>query len=308
MNMKYSAQCRAWRCTFLCAIVFVMSSSALAQTSPSTSPTPTPSPAPQAKPAPSLEREFFKNILRDQRAIITSPFHLREGDAHFLLPISAATVSLIATDRYTAGALGNNRTRLTISRDISHLGDFYITGGVAASFYLIGRAGHSQRARETGLLGAEALIDSGIDVQLLKAMTQRPRPRVDDASGEFFDKGNSFPSGHAISAWALATVIAQEYRNHPLVRFGAYGVAAAVSASRFTGRNHYLSDVLVGSVLGYGIGRYVYRTHHVTANNGAGGNEGAEGAGRERSKLRPMITPTYSRRMHIYGATLAWNL
>ncbi len=298
--MNFSAQCRAWRCTFLFAIVMAVSSSALAQTSPTP---PASSPTPQPSPTPSLEKEFFKNILRDQGAIITSPFHLRESDARFLLPISAATLSLVATDRYTAGALGDNRTRLTVSRDISRLGDFYTTGGIAASLYLIGRASHNRRARETGLLGVEALIDSGIDVQLLKTITQRPRPRVDDASGEFFDKGNSFPSGHAISAWSLATVIAQEYGDRPLVRFGAYGVAAAVSASRFTGRNHYLSDVFVGSALGYGIGRFVYRAHHV----GSKEADGNENAGSSGSRLMPLIEPSYNRSARIYGVALAWK-
>lgn len=38
-------------------------------------------------------------------------------------------------------------------------------------------------------------------------------------------------------------------------------MAAAVSVSRFTGRNHYPSDVLVGSALGYLIGHYVVRQH-----------------------------------------------
>jgi hypothetical protein len=32
-------------------------------------------------------KEFFRNILRDQRAIITAPLHLKESDARFLLPL-----------------------------------------------------------------------------------------------------------------------------------------------------------------------------------------------------------------------------
>jgi hypothetical protein len=100
----------------------------------------------------------------------------------------------------------------------------------------------------------------------LKTVSQRQRPPVDNSSGEFFDGGSSFPSGHAVNAWSLATVIAQEYGRHrPLVRVGVYGVAAAISFSRYTGRNHFLSDALVGSALGYGIGRYVYHKHHDTA-------------------------------------------
>ena len=71
----------------------------------------------------------------------------------------------------------------------------------------------------------------------------------------------SFPSGHAITTWALATVIAEQYRDKLFVRYGAYGLATAVSLSRFTGRNHFRSDVIVGSAFGYLIGRYVVGRH-----------------------------------------------
>jgi membrane-associated phospholipid phosphatase len=253
-----------WRSATLLAVLLLAAHGSSAQTAapiPSASPQPTP----QAKPSPSLERRFVMNILHDQRAIWTSPFHIHGGDARYLAPIGLGTGALLATDRHTASEVGNGGSLPPISRGVSRLGAVYTTGGIDAAFYLVGRARGDTRARETGLLGAEALIDSGIVVQALKTITQRPRPLVDNASGEFFDRGNSFPSGHAISAWSLATVIAQEYGRHrPLVRFCAYGLATAVSLSRYTGRNHFLSDVLVGSALGYGIGRYVYFKHHDT--------------------------------------------
>ena len=268
-------------------------------------------PAPQAKPTPTLEHRFFANILRDQRAIWTSPFHLNRGDTKWLLPLSFSTAALFATDRRSAGELaegGDNQSRLRISRYVSRAGDLYTTGTVAATFYFVGRATHNARARETGLLGAEALIDSGIVVQALKVVTQRPRPRVDDASGEFFDRGKSFPSGHAISAWSLATVIDYEYgKRHPLVRIGAYGFATAVSLSRYTGRNHFLSDVLVGSALGYGIGRFVYLKHHDPSLD----TQSGEGASKMRSKLIPLVAPQYhagNRSTRAYGLKLAWDL
>jgi membrane-associated phospholipid phosphatase len=267
-----------------------------------------PSPTPQANPTPSLERRFFSNILRDQRTIWTSPFNLRRGDARWLAPLGLSTAALLATDRRTASELtenGDNQTRLRISRDISRVGDFYTTGGIAATFYLIGRATNNARARETGLLGTEALIDGGIVSSGLKLITQRPRPRVDDASGEFFDRGNSFPSGHATSAWSLATVVAYEYGQHrPLVRFGAYSLAAAVSFSRYTGRNHFLSDALVGSAIGYGIGRYVYRTHHDSSMDTDDGETKGKGT---RSKLIPFMSPLFSRASRSYGLGLAWS-
>ncbi|HAF14554.1 MAG TPA: hypothetical protein DHU55_06715 [Blastocatellia bacterium] len=299
MNTDYSMRAASFR-VLLFSVILIFTSNGMAQTPPTGRAIP--------KPTPSQEKKFFVNILHDQRAIWTSPFHLHESDAKWLAPIGLSTMALIATDRRTSGELVehvDNRSRLRISKDVSQLGSIYATGGVAAVFYLTGRATNNARARETGLLGAEALIDSGIVVQALKAVSQRQRPPVDHSSGEFFDGGNSFPSGHAISAWSLATVIAQEYgHKRPLVQFGVYGVAAAVSLARYTGRNHFLSDVLVGSAIGYGTGRYVYHKHHDSALDALNEKQPDDLV---RSKLFPRIAPIYSPRSRTYGAMLAWN-
>src|SRR6185436_15272560 len=54
-------------------------------------PTPTPAPASST----SLEKDFFKNILRDQKAIWTSPLHVRGRDARYLMPLAFGTAALI---------------------------------------------------------------------------------------------------------------------------------------------------------------------------------------------------------------------
>jgi membrane-associated phospholipid phosphatase len=243
----------------------------------------------------------LKNIVRDQCAIWTSPLQLQKDDAEWLAPLSLSAAALIATDRRTAGALHEDRLRLNISRDIGYLGSGYGTGAVAAAFYVVGRKTGNARARETGILGAEALIDSGIVAAVLKTGTERRRPRAKEP-GDFFEGGLSFPSGHTIASWSLATVVANEYRSNRLVQVTAYGLATVVSMSRFTGRNHFLSDVLVGSAIGYGIGRYVYRTHH---------DPDLESISQEitqtHSKLLPLIMPTYQRSARSYGVGLLWS-
>jgi membrane-associated phospholipid phosphatase len=294
---------RTTNCLFgmvLSTVFFSAVISAQAQT-----PSPTPSPTPQASSTPSLEKQFFKNILRDQKAIWTSPFHLQGRDARWLVPLGVGTAALIATDRRTGDEMAESSQQLNASRIISYAGSGYVVGGVAATFYLVGRATHNERARETGLLGAEALIDSGIVVTVLKEITQRRRPTAATGRGDFFAGGNSFPSGHSIAAWSLATVIANEYHDRPLVQITAYGIAGAVSVARFTSLNHYLSDVLVGSAMGYGIGRYVYRTHHRATGQRTDSNDEEES--RTRSKLFPLIAPEYSRRVRDYGVALAWS-
>jgi membrane-associated phospholipid phosphatase len=282
----------------LSGIIFSAAVSVRAQ-----APLASPSPTPQASATPTLERQFLKNILRDQKAIWTSPFHLHGRDVRWLAPLGLGTAALIATDRRTGDEIGESRKQLNISRIVSYAGAGYGAGSVAVTFYLVGRVTHNRRARETGILGAEALIDCAIVVTALKEITQRRRPTAAKGRGDFFDGGSSFPSGHAIEVWSLATVIANEYHDHRLVQISAYSIATAVSLSRFTGRNHYLSDVLVGSAMGYGIGRYVYRAHHRKTSGSTGGEEES----RSRSKLLPLIAPEYNRRAREYGVALVWS-
>jgi membrane-associated phospholipid phosphatase len=219
-----------------------------------------------------------------------------------LAPLGLSAAALIATDRRTAGALHNDRLRLNISRDVAYLGSAGGASSIAGAFYLIGRATHNARARETGLLGGEALIDGGIVAFAIKHATQRRRPRAPEP-GDFFEGGLSFPSGHTTAAWSLATVVANEYRHNRLVQVSAYGLAAAASMARFTGRNHFLSDVLVGSAIGYGIGRYVYRTHHDPSLSARPSPKTPP----KQSKLLPLIAPQYDRRARYYGITLHWE-
>jgi membrane-associated phospholipid phosphatase len=240
-------------------------------------------------PPPSLEREFFKNLLNDQKAIWTAPMHLRRHEAKWVIPSSIGFMALVTTDRMSGDEMAEFDRQLKASRIVSNVGSVYGLGAVSGAFYLIGRTRNDDRARETGLLSAEALVNSLIVESALKGITQRARPDARVERSEFFDGGNSFPSGHSTQAWAVATVIANEYRDRRAVQVAAYGVATAVSVARFTGHKHYLSDVVAGSALGYAIGKYVYTTHH------------------RKSPDSLMITPQFNRGAHAYGLSVRWS-
>ena len=266
-------------------------------------PSSTPSPTPSS--SPSLEKKFFKNILRDQKAIWTSPAHVHGNDVPWLLTLGVAAGGFIATDRATGDDMAKHTGQLDASRFISYAGSIYGVGGEAATFYLIGRATHNQRARETGIISAEAIIDTQIVANALKGITQRARPFDGKDRSKFFVGGSSFPSGHSIEAWSVATVVASEYHDHLAVQIASYAVASAVSASRFTGLHHYLSDVLVGSAMGYGIGRYVYKAHHRETGANPSGPEDEDNF--SQSKRLPAIAAWYGRRAHDYGVALTWS-
>jgi membrane-associated phospholipid phosphatase len=58
--------------------------------------------------------------------------------------------------------------------------------------------------------------------------------------------------------WSFARVVAGQY-NGPGTKIVVYSLATAVTASRVMARQHFPSDVIVGSTFGYLIGDYVFR-------------------------------------------------
>jgi len=203
---------------------------------------------------------LLKNMAGDQKAIWTSPLHLRLHDANWLVPLGGLVAALLATDTATSRHLSNSPNRISQSRSFSNMGAATLIGA-AGGLYLLGKMRHNEHMRETGLLSGEAVIDSYLAATAIKSAAGRERPYVANAEGRFRQGGNSFPSEHATAAWSAAGVLAHEYPG-PLTKLFAYGLASAISASRVTGKEHFPSDVLVGSVLGYLIAQHVYHAHH----------------------------------------------
>ncbi|MBZ5664862.1 MAG: phosphatase PAP2 family protein [Acidobacteriia bacterium] len=184
------------------------------------------------------------------------------------MPFAAGTFGLAAADRDLMRHFGNSPPAR--SGSISNYG-LAAMMGTAASLYLRGATMHNDHSRETGLLAGEAALNSMIVGETMKFAFQRPRPNAANA-GSFGAGGTSFPSEHALAAWSIASVIAHEYPG-PLTKVLAYGGAAGVSLSRVAAQQHFPSDVVVGSALGYLIGRHVYRAHHDPELPGASTND-----------------------------------
>jgi hypothetical protein len=219
--------------------------------------------APQPQSAVTL-RNTPKHILSDQAAIWTSPARLRDSNAAGPVLLVLATAVLITTDHQvmSSGHLDNP----SLNSHAATASDGLVGGFVAAPalIYSLGRMHRDSHATETGILGEEAILDSLAVNEVLKAVSLRERPTADGARGRFFQPSvgldSSFPSNHSVVAWSSAAVIASEY-NGPLTQITAYGLATGVSLSRVLGRDHFPSDVLVGSAIGWMIGRYVVHRH-----------------------------------------------
>src|SRR5689334_20680922 len=208
-----------------------------------------------------LSKKFVKNVWLDQKDIWTSPFHMKRSDAKWWLLFGTATGALIATDHWTSRQLPNTNDQARFSARVSNVGALYTVVPATAAFYLGGVLTDNAKARETGLLGAQALVDGLILFEVLKLATERQRPLDDGGHGHFFHGGDSFPSGHTMAGFALASVIAHEYRNKKMVPVIAYGLATLVAASRFSARKHFASDVVAAGAMGWFVGTYVFETN-----------------------------------------------
>jgi membrane-associated phospholipid phosphatase len=125
---------------------------------------------------------------------------------------------------------------------------------------LLARAFGQARLQDASALGALAFASAGLVEFTLKYVVGRPRPDSALAGGlsgaAFLVEADSFPSGHATSVFAVATVFALYY---PRLRWPLYALAAAIAVGRIYLERHYFSDIVAGAALGAAFATYLYR-------------------------------------------------
>jgi membrane-associated phospholipid phosphatase len=245
----------------------------------------------------SIERKLIQRLISDQKDIWTSPFHTSRSDAKWWLIIGSSTAALVPADHWLSQQLPNTRDQMRFGRYFSNLGGSLLTYGIAGGFYFGGKITGNPRAFETGILGAEALTNALAFVLVIKGVTQRERPDENNGHGRFFVGGSSFPSGHEIMSWSLATIVASEYSEIKIVPIAAYGLATLVGASRFAARKHFASDVVAGAGMGWFIGRHIYNRW---------GTEPKNGPHPKLAALVPRIEPHMG--FGGYGVALRWGI
>jgi membrane-associated phospholipid phosphatase len=203
------------------------------------------------------------HILQDEEGILASPVRTSGKDLFWLVPFGVATGVALDYDAHAMRSLGFDPQRQNRFRKVSDIGGIYAPLAASGAGYLIADATHNDLMRETAVLSAEAMADAFILNQGLKYAIDRQDPLQGDFTGRFWPHGTrtwpdgqSMPSGHALNVWAFAHVVATQY-DGPATKALVYSVATTVSVSRVLARQHFPSDVLVGSVFGYLIGEYV---------------------------------------------------
>lgn len=205
------------------------------------------------------------NFLSDGVHILTAPFDLRTRDLKWLVPLAGASAAAFATDTTTARDVvshdpGFNNTAVNASNVL--VGGFI---AAPAALFVFGHLKDNEHAREAGFLGGEAMVDAVVVGEVVKLVSFRERPLIDNSRGNFFigstGANSSFVSEHSIITWSSAAVLAAEYPTW-WKQAGIYTLASGLSLTRVLGEQHFPSDVLIGGAAGWLIGHYVFRGHH----------------------------------------------
>ncbi len=245
-------------------------------------------PAQEKKTAP-----YVSGFFKDEAEMWGAPFRLDWKNFAVFSMVMVGSAILVANDEgiYENFKLFQDRNSWVdkLSPKVTVLGDWGVDCGIAGLFFLGGVVFKDRRARATGLMAWEALLHTGFLVQVVKHVAGRQRPSVENGfdywhgpaaffkryhNGGAFSRYDAFFSGHTVSAWSLATVIAENYWDRPWVPVACYGLATLAGLSRLTEDTHWLSDVFLGAVVGFAVGKMVVRNQ------------------RRRLQLAPSLSPS----------------
>lgn len=201
-----------------------------------------------------ISRSVHRGLV-DQKQIYLAPFKPSNFKWDALFGAGAATVFPLD--------MRIERVVPTTHQDLYHNVAAVTLVGTSvslASLWAYGIKTHNDHAKETGELELEALANTFLIYTPMQLVAARERPDEGRGGGRFLVQhsfNTSFPAGHPMFTWTMASVIAHEYPK-PWVQILAYGTASTLSVSRIMGRNHFSSDVWVGTVLGYFIGSHIF--------------------------------------------------
>ncbi len=214
--------------------------------------------------------DYWKGYAADTGYILTAPSRFQKSDWATTGILLGSAASFYFADREIRDKAQKNRDATT--DDLADVGKKIGDGAYLAGFcgvsYAAGWAVDDPRARRTALLGLESLVLSGVFTAGVKRLAHRHRPDTEDDHDAWDGPGFStdsdelsFPSGHSAAAFSVATVVASEYADTPLVSPAAYAAAALAALSRVNDDEHWASDIFVGSAIGYFTAKAVVGRH-----------------------------------------------
>jgi len=210
-----------------------------------------------------INGKYLISYWTDTKTIAASPFHWKGKQWLTFTGVVGATAILYVYDDKIYNNLQDNRTETKDDLSkylIEPWGSGKYSLPLLAGIYLTGRK--NSRHRNIALTGVKAYLLSAGAAYIFKNLFHRHRPYENEPPDPnkwngpfpFTNKYKSFPSGHTTTAFAIASVLANGYKDKLWIVLSSYSVATLVGVSRLYEGRHWASDVLAGAALGTFIG------------------------------------------------------
>lgn len=215
-----------------------------------------------------LDLKYAKGYLTDGARLATSPLRWESNDWLKLGLVVGSTASLFFVDgEVNRFAQRNQNSVATGFAEFGNtIGNPLTAFPALGAYYLYGHLADDSRARRTSLLALESMTMASLITSVHKSIASRHRPESGDGPWSWdgpslSSKNVSFCSGHTSSAFSIATVFADQYRDNPYVPPVAYGLASFVGLSRIYSNKHWLSDTFFGAAVGYFTSKAILSYH-----------------------------------------------
>lgn len=206
---------------------------------------------------------FPGEVLRSAGRVVSSPARISKADLPAIGGLAAGGLVLYSLDGQIRHAFHRSRSKLNdeISEQAEKLGNGGYDAAIVAAYGGLGLLLKDAGMQDTALLAAESFLAANAAGTLLKYSAGRARPYAEDGKRRFTPfrfktARTSFPSGHTVSAFSLASVFAARSGSRA-VKILAYSLASSVALQRVYADKHWASDTLAGAALGTAVGRWV---------------------------------------------------
>jgi membrane-associated phospholipid phosphatase len=206
-------------------------------------------------------------FVSDATHIYTSPLRTDKEKAIKTGAFLTTFAIVFKYDQEISDAFGRNMDH-TLYRPIRDYGEFTEQLGMMGTMnkfwyggFLYGAATGQDRLRNYCGQIIEAHLISGGLRDLSTRFIGRNRPYGGQGPYSYSPgDGTSFLSGHSLGIWEIAA-ITSGHAKQKSISVLCYGTATAISLQRITSLQHWPSDVLLGSVTGYLIGKSLVKIH-----------------------------------------------
>jgi hypothetical protein len=221
---------------------------------------------PAVEDVPGDAADGLKLFVEDTWAVVSRPAHLDRSGWLKLAGVLAVGGYLYVLDEDIDRAVQQNRNNDVIE-PVVEVGDFFDTVslmGKTNRYYAAGIAmGYAFGWEKLQRISTDILFShfiAGLIRNGGKLFIGRARPRADLGAYEYGEGGTSLPSGHASTAFQLATVLSKHIDWWPASVL-LYAAATSVAIERVETREHWASDVWIGAMNGRAISQIIMREH-----------------------------------------------